>query len=193
MKKLQWSALICALLVILTLSACAKSNGQGATEQTESATNTQLNNYHYINGFATFRRSDRGGIITFADPDSTDNGDYSGKVRWKSTDSKNAPPIVSAAQVLTVDGKVANRVELKIETAKSDTWDHLVSYEPRIQAKGSAKATAECYILLTDRQGTEYRVMLTPNADQPDDYTGAAVYIIDHTTGRSFWYDDLLQ
>lgn len=190
--------LILISIIVLSLCSCSKSNDSiyGLTIErdvsncnyTEEVKNKTK--YKYINGYATFVESYENGYIVFKDSDFSDEEEYYGKLRWK--DEKGENKIVSASQMIDVDGTVIYNEPLKIESPKdnTNTWDHLVKYSPIVKAKSDSNKNAHCYIKLTDSEGIEYYVMLTLTENINDGtYFGAAVYIVDENNHIQFWYD----
>lgn len=201
MKKHKNNLLILFLIIMILLSLFG-CNGKITNIQNmddsisyhKNSFNTKINKYKYINGYATFSSEIKDGYVIFTDIDYSKDDTYYGKVRWN--DENKEDSIISAYQVISVNGKEVYSEQLKIESPvdSSDTWDHLANYSYSVKAKCSEKDSPYCYIKLVDKNNIEYYVMLTPvEKFNHDGYSGSAVYIVDKESNDEFWYDDLIE
>lgn len=121
--------LILCTLILFSFFGC-KSDAVNHTE-TDYNISEEIKNdkkYKYINGYASFVESYENGYIVFKDSNFSSEDDYYGKLRWKDESEENK--IVSAYQIIDVNGKAIYSEPLKIEFAEdsTDTWNYMDKY-----------------------------------------------------------------
>lgn len=190
------------ILVSLVLCGCSDNKANVVGNNSQMSENTEINKYDtenkyiYINGYATFSQQYKDGYVIFSDHDYVNGEPYYGKARWKMED--NQTEILSAFQVISANDKEIYSEALKIEDLRNEsgnnkTWDFMVQYKPLVKVKCDNDSEIQYYIKLIDKKNVEYHMMLVPVAGyNTDEFSGAAVYIVDPENNENFLYDDYI-